>query len=187
VEFHCVQDCSQCCIEREYFPSKEYGKIGVLILPEERLRIERAAKERGVPVSIIPRIGVSDAGMDGPDRIIAYQMMGRDDDGNTCPFLDTESDDRAGHGGYMCRIYQSRPLACSAYPLIETDPVTLDSKCKFCKEGRTADGNLDSEMESLLKIKGRMSPGAGAVWRYASGVGNEEDAESIKKGWMREA
>jgi len=187
VEFHCVQDCSQCCIEREYFPSKEYGKIGVLILPEEKRRMEQAAKEKGIPVSIIPRIGVSGADEDGPSRIMAYQMMGKESNGNTCPFLDTESDDRAEHGGHMCKIYQNRPLACSAYPLIEADPITLDSKCKFCKEGGNADGNLNSEMESLLKIKGRMNPDAGTVWRYASGVGNEEDMEVVRKGWIREA
>ncbi|MFB5608121.1 MAG: YkgJ family cysteine cluster protein, partial [Candidatus Nitrosomaritimum yanchengensis] len=36
MEFSCIQDCSQCCIEREYYPGKKFGKIGVLILPEEK-------------------------------------------------------------------------------------------------------------------------------------------------------
>ena len=36
MEFRCVDECSQCCIEREYYPSKKFGKIGVLILPEEK-------------------------------------------------------------------------------------------------------------------------------------------------------
>ena len=40
MEFHCIQDCSQCCIEREYYPGKKFGKIGVLILPEEKEKIE---------------------------------------------------------------------------------------------------------------------------------------------------
>ncbi len=187
MEFHCVQDCSQCCIDREYFPSKEYGKIGVLILPEEKQRIEAIARGMGIPVSIIPRIGVSDPARDGPTRVIAYQMMGKESNGNTCPFLDVESDDRAGHGGYMCRIYQNRPLACSAYPLVGIDPVSLDARCKFCKENGHADENLDSETESLLKIKSAMNAGTDAVWRYATGVGNREDEEVIKKGWIRES
>ena len=186
MEFHCVQDCSQCCIDREYFPSKEYGKIGVLILPEEKQRIEKMAREKGVSISIVPRIGVSDSEKGGPTQVIAYQMMGREDNGNTCPFLDVESDDRAGHGGYMCRIYQDRPLACSAYPLVETDPIALDAKCKFCMENGSADGNLNSEAESLLKIKSKMSAGTGAVWRYATGVGNDEDRGIIKRGWIRD-
>ena len=27
MEFRCIEDCSQCCIEREYYPSKKFGKI----------------------------------------------------------------------------------------------------------------------------------------------------------------
>ena len=44
-------------------------------------------------------------------------------------------------------------LACSAYPLIEINPITLDQKCKFCKECGTADKNLNFETESLIKNK----------------------------------
>ena len=36
MEFRCIEECSQCCIEREYYPTKQFGKIGVLILPEEK-------------------------------------------------------------------------------------------------------------------------------------------------------
>ena len=43
MEFRCIEECSQCCVEREYYPSKKFGKIGVLILPEEKERIERLA------------------------------------------------------------------------------------------------------------------------------------------------
>ena len=52
MEFRCIQDCSQCCIEREYYPSKKFGKIGVLILPEEKERIEQLAKINGLKISI---------------------------------------------------------------------------------------------------------------------------------------
>ena len=45
MEFECIEDCSQCCIEREYYPSKKFGKIGVLILPEEKERIEKLARK----------------------------------------------------------------------------------------------------------------------------------------------
>ena len=40
MEFRCIEECSQCCIEREYYPSKKFGKIGVLILPEEKTKID---------------------------------------------------------------------------------------------------------------------------------------------------
>lgn len=46
MKFQCVYECAQCCIEREYFPSKEFGKIGVLILPEEKEKLEKSANEK---------------------------------------------------------------------------------------------------------------------------------------------
>ena len=91
MDFNCIQDCSQCCIEREYYPSIRFGKIGVLILPEEKERIEELAKTNGLEVSIVPRIGISREKSKEPEEILAYQMMGKEENGNTCPFLDTES------------------------------------------------------------------------------------------------
>jgi hypothetical protein len=83
-------------------------------------------------------------------------------------------------------IYEDRPLACNAYPLIESEPIMLDQKCKFCKEHKTADKNLNSEIESLLKIKTKMNTDAPFVWRYATGVGEDEDKLQIKTGWILE-
>ena len=97
MEFNCVKDCSQCCIEREYYPSKKFGKIGVLILPEEKQKIESLAESLSIHVEIIPRIGVSDDDL-GPSKVIAYQMMGKDQNGNTCPFLDMNT--KSPHGGF---------------------------------------------------------------------------------------
>ena len=59
MEFRCIQDCSQCCIEREYYPEKKFGKIGVLIIPEEKEKIEKLAKIKGLDILILPRIGIS--------------------------------------------------------------------------------------------------------------------------------
>ncbi len=83
-KFSCVQDCSDCCIYREYYPSIEYGKIGVLLLPEERAEIEQLARDMNVKVRIIPRLAI---GKDSPEKIIAYQMMGKNDDGACVHFL----------------------------------------------------------------------------------------------------
>lgn len=185
MEFSCVKDCSQCCVEREYYPSKKFGKIGVLILPDEKQRIESLAKEHGINVQILPRIGLSSQSS-GPEKIIAYQMMGKEQNGNTCPFLDTESKSRSPHGGFVCRIYEQRPLACRAYPLIEIEPMTLDSKCKFCQNHNTADSNLNSEIESLIQIQNKMNAGMPIIWRYATGIGNQEDASQIHSGWIKE-
>ena len=134
MDFNCIEDCSQCCIEREYYPSKKFGKVGVLILPEEKDKIESFAKMMNIDVTVLPRIGISNENSEKPEKILAYQLMGKDANGNTCPFLDIESSERSPHGGFLCKIYQDRPFACSAYPVIDSNPITLDQKCKFCKE-----------------------------------------------------
>lgn len=185
MEFKCVDDCAQCCIEREYYPTKKFGKIGVLILPEEKQRIEKLAKEKKIHVSILPRIGISHNENEQPIEL-AYQMMGIEKNGNMCPFLDTTTDKRSPHGGYPCKIYENRPLACRAYPLIQIDPIELDQKCKFCKEYGSTNENLNTEIESLLKIKTKMDTDATQVWRYATGIGEESDRNQIQTGWIRE-
>ncbi len=184
VKFQCIEDCSQCCVEREYYPSKKFGKIGVLILPEEKERIEKLANENGLKIKILPRIGISEIKDSSPTKILAYQLMGSEINGNTCPFLDTDSGNKSPHGGFPCKIYKERPLACMAYPLIESEPITLDQKCKFCKEHGNADQNLNSEVESLLKIKEKMIPDMSVVWRFATGVGELEYKEIIESGWI---
>ena len=184
--FECVEECSQCCIEREYYPSKKFGKIGVLILPEEKRIIENLAKKENFKITILSRIGLSDMDDKEPTEILAYQLMGKEENGNTCPFLDSESSKRSPHGGFTCRIYEQRPLACKAYPVIESEPIKLDSKCKFCKECGDATTNLDSEIKSLAKIKERMNSTKSQIWRYATGIGELNDLDIIKKGWIRE-
>jgi uncharacterized protein len=186
VEFRCVDECSQCCIEREYYPSKKFGKIGVLILPEEKERIEKLAKDNGIEIKILPRIGISENSVSEPTKILAYQMMGIENNGNTCPFLDTKSGNKSPHGGFPCSIYKERPLACMTYPLIELEPITLDKKCKFCKEHKTADENLNSEIESLLQIKEKVNTDAAHIWRFATKVGEHEDQQILESGWILE-
>ena len=185
--FECVEECSQCCIEREYYPSKKFGKIGVLILPEEKGIIENLAKKENLEITILPRIGLSDMGNKEPIEILAYQLMGKEENGNTCPFLDTESSKRSPHGGFTCKIYEQRPLACKAYPVIESEPIKLDSKCKYCKECGDATTNLDSEIKSLKKIKEKMSSTKSQIWRYATGIGESEDKNEIQTGWILES
>jgi hypothetical protein len=186
MEFRCIPDCSQCCVEREYYPTKKFGKIGVLILPEEKERIQQLAKINGLKITILPRIGISEESNSIPTKILAYQLMGIEQNGNTCPFLDTKTATRSPHGGFPCKIYNKRPLACMTYPLIESNPIILDQKCKFCKEHGSADQNLNSEIESLLKIKTEMTTHAPYIWRFATGVGEESDKNQIERGWILE-
>jgi uncharacterized protein len=182
-KFSCVQDCSDCCINRQYYPSVEFGKIGVLILPEEKEAIENIAKKTGVKVRILPRLAV---GKDAPDKIIAYQMMGKNDDGDLCPFLDASK--RSPHGGFSCMIYSDRPLACRAYPVTDSGKAaTLDSHCQFCKKFSTTQASTDSvhqEIEALAKIKASVVANDQRVWRYATATGDLEGM--MPEGWVIE-
>ncbi|MFQ5920464.1 MAG: YkgJ family cysteine cluster protein [Nitrososphaerales archaeon] len=194
MEFKCVEGCSDCCIYREYYPDKSYGKIGVLILPSEKERIEELAKSLGKTITILPRIGLGSEYRDGqkagPKRVIAYQLMGVRKDGDLCPFLDVDGDERSPHGGYRCMIYEDRPLACRAYPLIESAgrEVKLDAKCQFCRScsAGSVEG-LQGEIEALTSIqKAVRSDENEDVWRYATGIGNQEDKDLVHKGWILE-
>lgn len=186
-KFSCIQGCSDCCIYREYYPSVEYGKIGVLVLPEEKAVIEQLAEKMKIRVKIIPRLAV---GTEFPEKVIAYQMMGKNADGDLCPFLDIESSERSPHGGFDCRIYSERPLACRAYPVIDVDrEATLDSHCQFCKKFSTtkaASDGLQQEIEALVRIKSSVIAGKSHVWRYATATGRPGDV-LLPEGWVAES
>ena len=199
-KFSCISGCSDCCINREYYPSVEYGKIGVLILPDEKQRIERYAKEMSLEVTILPRLGIGiNRSKNGPKTIIAYQLMGKNSDGNLCPFLDIESSERSAHGGFKCRIYDKKPVACTAYPINEEDKdkkkVTLDSKCKFCRDNKNEDltgctkaynYNLEKEVQALRRIQAYIQVDETVdIWRYATGIGElEKQNEFYLQGWV---
>jgi uncharacterized protein len=179
-----VEECSKCCIEREYYPTIKFGKIGVLVMPDEKEHVESLAEKHGITITIHPRIGVSETESEGPTTILAYQMMGKDLDGNTCPFLDTQSSKRSPHGGYTCKIYENRPLACRAYPIIQSSPISIDAKCKFCENCGTPSGNVNSELESLIQIQKKMDTKTSYIWRFATGIGESKDKDLIKAGWF---
>lgn len=185
MEFKCEKECSQCCIERHYYPSKKFGKVGVLILPSEKKAIEELAQKMGLKITILPRIGISFEESIEPQKILAYQLMGVQENGNLCPFLDMHSK-KSPHGGHACRIYQQRPAACKAYPLIETEPFILDKNCKFCQLGKIADCGLEQETEALMEIKNAMATKAPIIWRYATGIGETEDKDEMVAGWVRQ-
>jgi uncharacterized protein len=187
-KFSCLQGCSDCCIFREYYPSVEYGKIGVLLLPEEKASVERLAKNLRTKVRIIPRLAV---GKNSPERIIAYQMMGKNEDGDLCPFLEVESKERSPHGGFKCKIYSDRPLACRAYPVIDVlgNTARFDPHCQFCKKFSTSKARsegLQREIEALAKIRASVTVDDDdtSIWRYATATGKSNGLQP--EGWILE-
>jgi uncharacterized protein len=191
--FKCVEGCSDCCINREYFPSKEFGKIGVLLLPKEKKKIEHLAEAKKVDVKILPRIGVGlSDNRKSPESILVYQLMGRERDGNICPFLDTDGSEKSPHGGARCTIYDERPAACRAYPLVSIDPTisTLDSKCSYCistNGNKVCNSGLSNEIKALNEIINSTSADEGThLWRYATNVGNPRDGKLLlPEGWIK--
>jgi uncharacterized protein len=181
-------------MNRQYFPSIKYGKIGVLLLPHERGLIEKMASTLKIRIKILPRLGISSVEMKKrPEKIIAFQLMGRHSDGDYCPFLDLKSKSTSPHGGYLCSIYKSRPLACQAYPVLgeSNRTLTLDSRCAFsCKYGAVCSPKLmDSELLALQKIRDYISPGKNTnIWRYATHTGDRKFTEQfLPEGWYLEA
>jgi Fe-S-cluster containining protein len=166
-----------------------YGKIGVLILPDEKPVLESLARKRNLAVKILPRLA---RGTDSPDKIIAYQMMGKKDDGDLCPFLDVEGTATSPHGGFRCGIYDERPLACRAYPVIDsTGTASLDEHCQFCRQfstTRTSVAGLQDEIAALSRIKEEVKGGGAThIWRYATATGKIEDKDKMApEGWIRE-
>ena len=188
-EFHCVQDCSDCCIYRQYFPSVDYGKIGVLLLPEEKKEVENLADMHRLKIDILPRLGIGfNKKSNGPRQVIAYQLMGKIN-GDYCPFLDTDSKNRSPHGGFNCQIYDVRPLSCRAYPVIKEQAknVELDSNCKFsCQNSTWTSKNfLENELMALKKISDDFDKYSNqTIWRYATHIGEEPFMKLLlPQGW----
>ena len=189
-EFHCIQDCSDCCINRQYYPSVDYGKIGVLLLPEEKKEIENQAESYKLKICIYPRVGIGmNKKSDGPRQIIAYQLMGSNINGDYCPFLDIKSSNRSPHGGFNCLIYIKRPLSCRAYPVIKENNThaKLDCKCKFsCQYSNQVNKNfLESEFSALTRIKNNFEWFEDqTIWRYATHVGEKRFIKFLlPRGW----
>jgi len=190
-EFHCIEDCSDCCIYRQYYPSVDYGKIGVLLLPDEKKLIEDQSKARKIKTTIFPRLGVGfNRKSNGPRQVIAYQLMGKNSDGDYCPFLDTNSTSRSPHGGFNCVIYDTRPLSCRAYPAIKENKraVELDSNCKFsCQYTNKASKKslVDNELNALSKISNNYDKFASQkIWRYATHIGEKPFIKMLlPRGW----
>ena len=188
--FGCLEGCSDCCIYRQYFPSIKYGKIGVLLLPEEKRSIEKMAQALKTKIKILPRVGISTKEYpEAPEEILAYQLMGKHPNGNYCPFLDVKTQRRSPHGGYPCKIYDSRPLACKAYPVISEsrNNLSLDSQCAYsCKyRPSCAPYMMETELLALNKIKRSMNSSPQSnVWRYATGIGEDKyKKQFLPEGW----
>ena len=96
-----------------------------------------------------------------------------------------DSDERSPHGGYRCAIYENRPLACRAYPVIESrKEIKLDDKCQFCKSCSGSIEGIQDEIEALTNIQQIVRSDEEDIWRYATGVCEEKDKDFVRVGWI---
>lgn len=147
-------------------------------------------KSLKIRITILPRLAISSHGMEKyPEKVIAYQLMGNQNNGDYCPFLDVKTNLRSPHGGFLCKIYNTRPLACRAYPVIKESKKTLqlDSHCAFsCKYGSQCSPNLmNNELLALEEIRNCVSSSEEtSIWRYATHIGDTKFREQfLPEGW----
>jgi hypothetical protein len=113
----------------------------------------------------------------GIDRTVILVLSGTDGQGDpSC--------------GARC-IYDERPAACRAYPLVSIDPTisTLDSKCSYCvstKDNMVCNLGLSNEIKALSEIMISTCVDEGTqLWRYATNVGDSSDGKMLPEGWIK--
>jgi len=120
IVFKCLQ-CGRCC--KNLLREIEGTLVGLGLFPDER---------KLFPMELVsPQTGIG-WGLTGPKHILDYQLTV-----SACPHLSKDN---------LCKIYNKRPLACQAFPLIWTGPsgttIADPSDCTFVKEIEKRTGSV---------------------------------------------
>ena len=109
--FECVH-CGRCC-ERIIIDT-EYGiNVGMYLKPSEIKLFRR------FPSAVLPYIGLAKSGRSKPKKIVCYQLAVE-----PCPLYDKTTK--------TCTQYDSRPIACRAYPFdLSGGRLTAEGHCKW--------------------------------------------------------
>lgn len=235
LQFRCIQGCNDCCMWRGYQRisgfnagmetkdemvtyDKTLGKEGVVEIEAWELpkviklirKMRNRVDENGRPIDykILPARGVSAKGKEAPEIIISYWLMGRDENGDICPFLSTTTENqRTVDGALRCLIYEDRPLRCRAYPLREVfvDGKTgikmawLDVGCQWVIENLLEGKDWLKKPFPLQRVRGidygatiRLQSRSGfdvnttTLWAYATGVyGKSDQPPEVYIGWVK--
>jgi Fe-S-cluster containining protein len=231
--FRCSKRCTVCCVIRDYPKTYEVhdaetgervpirpetlGKEGIVEIEAwelpKILKLARKLKgrvdEEGKPIRyrVLPARGIGARGAPGPEVVISYWLMGRNEGGDMCPFLSTPAENRRTSDGTLkCMIYDERPLQCRAYPvhLVYTDRITgdkmavLDQGCQWVMEelmkGETRVEhpfridlikNLDYGSLVRLQSGNKFSKKGTTLWVHPTGVyGKNERPEVVLEDWV---
>lgn len=110
-KFECLH-CGRCC---EKIITTEYGvSVGMYLKPSE-IRLFRR-----YPSAVKPYFGIAKRDNSKPKKIICYQLAIE-----PCPLYDEDTK--------SCKQYDSRPIACRAYPfgLRDGGRVMIEEHCKW--------------------------------------------------------
>lgn len=136
LKFRCMQ-CGRCCHEVQG-PADDPTYKRIPLYPEEADRLERLAKERGVPLRMIEDLVFPDD-LNKKILVLTYRIL-LDNEEKVCPFHQP---------GVGCTIHDQKPLACKAYPLsLRTEDafnmkISIDPLCKFTEAHRDLIENLN--------------------------------------------
>ncbi len=113
MQFLCLH-CGRCC---DKILRTVYGiTIGIYLRPSEK----RLFKQ--FPDAVVPYVGVAKRGDNKPRRVVCYQVAVE-----PCPLYDKVTK--------TCTQYDSRPVACRAYPFeLQGSRMSIESSCKWLGE-----------------------------------------------------
>lgn len=108
--FECLR-CGKCC---DKILRNTHGvTVGLYLRPTEVKLFE------DYPSAVVPYIGIAENGSGEPEKVICYQMATE-----PCPLYDVDAK--------RCMRYDSRPVACRAYPMsLDGGRLTIESSCKW--------------------------------------------------------
>jgi Fe-S-cluster containining protein len=234
IQFRCSEGCNDCCILRGYgglegtmtdpgtgatvtLSGADFGKEGAMEIETWELpkisklirKLKNRVDERGRPIQyrLLPARGVSAKGARAPEVVISYFLMGRDPDGNMCPFLSTANENkRLPDSTLKCSIYEDRPLQCRAYPVRAIYSsrsnskrlAELDQGCEWVIERLIKGDNSLSQPFPIDRVRGldygsrmrlqradRFDTSKTTLWAYATGTfGRGERPAVVHEGWV---
>jgi Fe-S-cluster containining protein len=160
ISFNCLK-CGNCC--RSIITPDH---LGIFLFPKEAKKLRRLAEKRNLKLTIYPQQGFTYEHKKTikPDIIYSYQIADK-----VCPFLIEEKN--------RCSIYEDRPSACRAFPVLTTIPViNLIPECnwvkQYCSSEQEIAGNPDSLRNEILhssKINHwiqKYRPKEGIIWHF---------------------
>lgn len=111
--FECLY-CGRCC---EKIITTNYGiSAGMYLKPSEKWLFRR------YPSAVMPYLGIGKVGASKPKKILLYQLAVE-----PCPLYDA--------GTKRCTQYESRPVACRAYPFtLEAGRLMVAEECKWLED-----------------------------------------------------